>query len=268
MLSKAIIEKITKLGINFTELEAAIKAETETAITIPDGELMTADQLTARDANAKKNGIAEGKQAGIEIANKSFIEKFQLKDVTKTEQPDKIAEAVQAILSTGDSGLKDQIKALQTDKQTLESKLISLETEKKTIERNTSLLQKMPKNRLNVLNDSEYLSILAPMIEDIDGVLAIKVNGALLRDGKTQDLLSIDKAINTVFEQRGWVEKEATPVGGRGGKTETGTSGIKTLSEAKAQFVKENPDKNELSSDFSTYLSTITKDVADFDFSK
>lgn len=267
MLSKEIIEKITKLGLNYTELEAAIKAETETAITIPDGELMTAEQLTARDANAKKNGIAEGKQAGIEIANKSFIEKFQLIDVTKTDEPNKIAEAVQAVLATGDSGLKEQIKALQTDKQTLEGKLTSLETEKKTIERNTSLLQKMPKNRLNVLNDSEYLSILAPMIEEVDGTLAIKVNGTLLRDEKTKDLLAIDKAINTVFEQRGWVEKE-TPAGGRGGKTETGTSGIKTLSEAKAQFIKENPDKNELSSEFSTYLTTVTKDVADFDFSK
>jgi len=268
MLSQETINKITKLGINFTELEAAIKAETETALTIPEGELMTADQLTARDANAKKNGIIEGKQAGIEIANKSFIEKFQLKDVTKTAEPNAIAEAVQAVLATGDNGLKDQIKALQNDKQTLEGKISSLETEKKTIERNTSLLQQMPKNRLNVLNDTEYLSILAPMIEEVDGVLAVKVNGVALRDSKTQDLLPIDKAINTVFEQRGWVQKEVTPAG-RGGKTETGTSGgVKTLSEAKAQFMKENPDKNELSAEFSTYLTTVTKDVADFDFSK
>lgn len=267
MLSQEAINKLTKLGINFTELEAAIKAETETNITLPDGELMTSEQLSLRDANSKKNGIAEGKQAGIEIANKSFIEKFQLKDVTKTEQPDKIAEAVQSLLANGDNGAKEQIKLLQSKVSEFEGKITSLETEKKTIERNTSLLQKMPKNRLNVLNDLEYLSILSPMIEEVDGVLAVKVNGTVLRDEKTKDLLSIDKAINHVFEQRGWVEKEQAP-GGRGGKTDTGTSSIKTLSEAKAQFLKENPDKNELSSEFSTYLTTVTKDVSDFDFSK
>ena len=272
MLSKEVKDKLKKLGFNVDELETAIKAEAETDITVPEGELLTAEQLTARDKNnvneGKKAGIAEGKQAGIEIANKTLIDKFSLKDIAKTESPEKVAEAIHGAVTSGDSGLKEQIKALQADKQTLEGRITTLETEKKTIERNTNLMQQLPKNRLDKFTDSEYITIINTMIEEVDGKQVVKYKGEVLRDDKTKDILSVDKAIEKVFVDRGWVIDGQPAGGGRGAGDGHGGKGIKTMSAAKEKFSKDYPDKNELSPEFATFVAEIAKDSPDFDFGK
>ena len=274
MLTKETKDKLIKLGLNVEELETAIKADDEKTVKVPEGTLFNDESLTARDNNkieeGKKLGIIEGKTAGFEIANKVLISKFGLKDVKKDDAPEKVAEAITATIAGGDSGLKSQISELQKSVTDWESKYTGLEKEKQTIERNTQLLSILPKNRKSVLTDSEYLSLLSNNIEDMDGKLAVKLNGEVIRHEKTKDILPINEAIAKVFEARSWVEVEAPPAGGRGGKDTGGSggkTGIKTLSEAKKSFTDET-GKDPLNVDFATYLSGIVKDNQDFDYSK
>jgi len=273
MIKQEAKEALKLLGLNVDELIEAVKAEEEKEITIPKSQLFTEETLTARDANkiteGKKLGVEEGKRAGFDIANKLMIDQFGLKDVEKSAEPIKIVEAAKAALQTGDAGLKQQIELLKSSVTEWEGKYKTIESEKQKAERNSQLLGYLPKNRSSVLTDSEYINILQSNIEEVDGKLAVKLNGEVLRDEKTKDVLPLNVAIGKVFESRNnWLDTEANPKGGRGAGDVHGggTGGIKRLSQAVEKFKSENPDKTELSPEFTTYLAEATKDVKDFDF--
>ena len=273
MLKQEDKDKLKSFGFNVEEIETAVKSETEAVITIPVGTFMDEASLSARDANkiseGKTLGISEGKVAGFEIANKAIIEKFSLKDVKKSDEPTKIVEALHTQMGKGDEGLQGQINALLNDKTTLETKVLTLEGEKKTIERSTTLLGMLPKNRTSVLSDSEYLSLLNSNIEEIDGKMVVKLNGEVLRNGKTQDLLPLNEGIAKVFESRKWLDNEPTP--GRGGNNsqQQVIAGIKTLSGFNEAYIKAHEgEQNPLLSDEYRQAVVIAAKEPNFDMDK
>jgi len=269
MISQAQKDRLKELGFNVDELITAITSENETDIAIPNGTLFTDELLTSRDTNnfteGKKLGVTEGKKAGFEIANKTIIEKFGLKDVTKNDEPNKILDILNSQFSKGDEGLQGQIKALQADKTELENKVLSIESEKKAFERNTSILSMLPKNRASILSDTEYLDIVNKHITDVDGVSAITINGEVLRDKQSRNIVPLNDGITKLFTERKWIVEEQ-PTGGRGqGDTHRSVGGIKTLSQARETFLKDNPDKNEASPEFISYVKDIAQKTSDFD---
>jgi len=274
MLKQEDKDKLKSFGFDVDKLEAAFKAETETEITIPVGTFMDDASLTARDNNkiseGKTLGITEGKTAGFEIANKTIIEKFSLKDVKKSDDPTKIVEALHAQMGKGDEGLQGQINELLKDKTTLEATVQTLEGEKKSIEQNTSLLGMLPKGRSSLLFDNEYLSTVKQYIVDVDGVPAVKLDGVILRDGKTQALLPIQDGINKIFESRkGWLEVEGTP--GRGGGNTPGAGsaiGTKTLSSFNEAYIKEHGEGSMLSDEYRQAVVEAAKPGSGFDMDK
>lgn len=273
MLSQSAKDKLKSLGFDITELETAIKDEKEIDVKIPNGTFFTDETLTARDNNkiseGKTLGIAEGKTAGFEIANKLLIEKFGLKDVKKSDEPIKIAEALAVTVQSGDEGLKSQVKALQTDVQTWEQKYTQLETAKTTIERNTQLLGYFPKNRKDTLTDSEYLELISKNVEEVDGKLAVKINGEVLRDKKTRDIVELKEGVTELFKARNWVNDETQPAGGRGaGDNHGGRGGIKTYSAAREQYLKDNPESSETDPKFVAYVKEVATSTPDFDLDK
>lgn len=271
MLRQEDKDKLKSFGFDVDKLEAAVKSETGTEIVIPAGSFFTDETLSSRDSNkiaeGKVIGISEGKNAGFEIANKLLIEKFGLKEVKKSDEPNKIAEALQVQLGKGDEGLKGQIQELLKDKQTLSDTIAQTELKYKSLERNTSLLSKLPKNRSSILSDTEYLSLLNSNIEEIDGKIAIKLNGEILRDTQTQDLLSLDKGIEKVFESRKWIEEGNK--GGRGGGDGNNTTVVsaKTWSGATEAYVKEHGADSIATPEYRSHMETLAKDPT-FDVEK
>lgn len=272
MLSTASIESIKALGLDPEVLEQAFKSDVETDVIIPTGSFFTEETLIARDTNklteGKRLGIDEGRQAGFEIVNKMLIEKAGLKDIDKKEQPIKVIEAMVNVLSKGDEGMQGQIKALQSDKLGLETQIQTIQSEKKVFERNTTLLSLLPKNRTSVLSDSEYLNIINSNIEEVDGKLAVKVNGEIIRHPQTRDIVELNEGINQLFSSReGWLQK-ATGTGGRGGDDNHGAgSGIRTYSQAEAAYEKANGEGSALGIKFNAYIADLAKNK-DFDINK
>jgi len=276
MLKTTTIEKLKGFGLNVDQLVAAIKAPGEVDFEVPEVTTYTAEQLTARDENVKKDahrdGVAEGKNAGMEIASKTIAKSFNL-DATLIDfkNPEKVAEAVKATAQKGDSGLQEQVTLLQKniDQLTTEKDQLAKDFKQKAFE--TDLISSFPTNRSQVLNDSEYLLAIRANLqfEEHEGKMVVKKGGDILRDSKTQNPLAPKEAITSFFTERKWIS-EGTGNAGRGVGDKPGgqTGGIRTLKQAQETWDKEHPDKagNYISGEFSNYVAIVSKDVPDFNY--
>src|SRR6185312_4125715 len=172
MLKKETAEKIKSFGFDVDKLISAIKDEAEVDYTVPEVQVFTTEQLEARDTNTKaegkREGVAEGKTAGIEIAGKQIAKKFNLPDTVDKKNLDKVIEAVSANAAAGDEGLKEQIKLLQKDKVQLSF--------------DNTLISYFPAERDGSLEDSERLMLVkhALQFETVDGKQVVKKNGEVL----------------------------------------------------------------------------------------
>jgi len=269
MIKQEQLDKLKELGIDVQQLVEAYTAEQEQDITIPEGKLYKEADLEARDSNmrseGKRLGVQEGKDAMKEIANKMIFEKFGVKDLDKKEDISKVLDVAVETSSKGDESLKSQIKDLLSDKEKLEVELEKNNQEKERFSFRTTMLSNLPKNRSDILSDDEYISIIESNIEEIDGKKGIKLNGQVLKDDTTKEILSIDKGISRFFESRdGWLKKEEG--GGRGGQDDPRKSGggIKTYSQALEKFTKDNPDKDATSPEFTSYLTKVVREEPSF----
>ena len=271
MLKKETADKIKSFGFDVDKLIAAIKDETEVDYNVPEIQVFSATDLEARDLNTKaegkREGVAEGKAAGLEIAGKSIAKKFNLPATIDTKKLDSVIDAVSATVATGDTGLQEQIKLLQKDKETLLTEKESILKEKEALSFDTSLISYFPSNRDASLEDSERLMLVkhALQFETVDGKQVVKKNGEIIRNATTKDPLPVKDAINTLFTERKWV---TDGTGGRGGQDNThkGSAGLKTFSAAQAQWQKENPNGNPISPECTIYVGAIAKEATDFDW--
>jgi hypothetical protein len=270
MLSKATIEKICSLlKIKSTDLEEAIKKETEVDVKISeDLEVLTKDQLTTRDQTKYEDGKKVGKEIGVkEVREAAGLEEGLGKD------PKKIAEAIK------DAAIKDakiepdkkvaqlteQVAALQKDLTTKDAEIATAKQQSADAVLNAELIQHFPSNKLDILSNTELLTLIKTgyKFEDVDGKKIVKnAAGETIADKATHAPLPLGDAIGTIFKERKWINEGGTPPAGRGGGDNGGGTSITKLSELKSKYEKEGKGIN--GQDFMTELQQLQKDNKDF----
>jgi hypothetical protein len=267
-------DKLKKYGLDVDKLIDAVKADAEVDYAVADDVTVIKNtDLETRDNNnkatGKTDGEKEGEKKGKELAAKAFKKKFNLAETVPADI-DKVVEAVNTELAKGDDGLKQQVKLLQTDKETLAAQL---EQEKKTAKAATQdaqLISLFPSGRTEDLQDNERLVIVKNVLtfEEVEGKTVVKRNGEILRDATTKNPLDPKQAVSDYFTERKWVPEGNGGAGGRGGGNNPaggGTTGVKKYSQFKEKWMAENPGKNEISDEFVSAVNKHAKETTDFD---
>jgi hypothetical protein len=224
--SKITLQKLAAITkLKEEDISNAAKDEKEIDLAVPEGELFSTADLTARDENKKQEGITIGKEMGAkEVKKAAGLDEKSSKDPAKIFENIKEKVLAEAKIPPSEqvTQLNEQISLL---KKTLGEKDMEIESHKGvavTAARDRKLLSFFPTNRANVLSDDEYLTLIKANLnfEEKDGVLQVKKDGVLLRDPKTQDPLTAKDAITGIFSERsGWLNGETGAGGlGRGGK--------------------------------------------------
>jgi hypothetical protein len=276
MLKKADLQKLAKLAkIKETDLETAIKATEEVAVTIPDDlYVLTAADLEVRDTNTRNDGIKAGKEIGIkEVRTAAGLDESVGKDAGK------IATAIGAKAVTDAkiepdkkvTMLNQQVAELQKSVGDRDTEIAGLKKANEQSTLDTKILAALPKNRAGLLTDAQYLTLIKTerTFDVVDGNLVVKAGNDVVRDGSTKNPLALDKAIESLFSEKKWIDGAGGSggsggAGGRGGgdtntpgkftkrsevveahekagKKLTGQDGI-ALTEQLAQLKKDNPE--------------------------
>jgi hypothetical protein len=276
MLSTTDKKRIaTLLRIKDEDFEAAIKDEKEVALTISATlSVLEEAELTARDANK----IIEGKGEGETEAVKKFIKEVGKKMgfEPKGERLGELVTELQAkVNSTGDDKVKtlqDQVNLLTADKETLTTSLTKKDSEYKQARFDSDLIGHFPVSRTKDLTDQERLQLIKSNISFVEegGVFVAKKGNEILKDKNTHAPLPVNQVITDYFTERSWVDNVAGDKGGRGvGNSMVGsTAGIKNMSQAQAQYLKDNPGGNLISPQFSQYVGAIAKADVQFNMNE
>lgn len=271
MLKKDTIKELKALGFDVTKLETAIKAEDEVEFELPTINNLSEADLTERDkqviATAKPDILKEGKNTGIEIANKAIAKKFNLTDVD-TKDPDKIIAALEGSMAKGDAGVKERADLLLKDKERLENELATEKTNARSLQFDNELVGYFPTNRTADLSDRERLALIKLNLEfgEDNGVRVVKKDGQIMRDKTTQAPIAPKDAVNSLFTEKKWIGTGGN--GGRGGNDNLGGNGagIKKFSQAEAQYIKDNPNGSLMSPAFTNYVAAIAKESPEFSY--
>lgn len=222
MLKKSIAESLKVLGFDVEKLEAAVKAEEEVAVDIP--ELMPKAQATALANNlkaaARTEGFTAGKTAMSEILVKDLKAKmgleFEGKDVDTF-----VTEATKK-LSKSDDGIKKSLSDLQEKYKTdlaakdaligtKEQELFSLKTGAQVTKHWTKGTI-IPKHDLLTLFNTKYA------LKDEDGRTIVLENGQVLKD-EVQAPKTLE-AVSKEFYQT-YIKKDGMGGGDNGGGAAT-----------------------------------------------
>ena len=274
MLNTETIAKMAVLlKVPAADLTAAIKDEKEVAVEIQEElTVLTKTELETRDTSQKNEGIKTGKEIGAkEVRTAAGLDENAGKD------PKKIADAIIA-KAIGDAKIPANEKVTELTKQNelLNQKLTEkdgeIETERKKsaqVSTDRKILTAMPKNRVALFDDEEYLDIAKKSIKEVDGQLVVcGKDGEPIRDTKTTKPLDLNAGLLAVFTERKWLEKEGGgAAGGRGGKDEKGAAGVFTKkSEVIADFEKQGKSMNgEEGKEIVAKLAELAKADAGFD---
>lgn len=274
MLKKDLYTKIaTLLRVDATEFETALTSTEEVDLTIQDLHVLTPEELTTRDANAKKQGYNEGKTASLEMFVKETKEGLGLDFEGK--DPKKLIEAVQSkTLVEAKIEPNKKVEELQGIVSKLQGNLTTFETEKATLlgqieatKTDAKLLSLLPQNRLSILTDDEYLMSVKKEHEFVteDGKLVVKKNGEILRNATTQNPLEINEVIGGIFTERKWVAEAQGGQGGRGGQgSKGGTENVfLKVSEIEKKFKDEG--KSTLGQEFQDFVISAKKENPSLD---
>ena len=276
MLKKDTIEKVKALGFDVDKFLAAVKDEKEVDFDVPDIVPMTQAQIDARDAIK----IGEGKTAGEQTAREAFVKEVGTKlglTVKGTRIGDLVTEVQKGLNATGDEKLRtlqEQITGLTSDKEKLTGELTSEKSKTSQTLFNFELISHLPATRGKALRDDERVLMMTRDItfETVDGKRIAKRNGEVVKDPKTHAPLPVPDVVKAYSTERGWDKETAAPAGGgRGGANDSGaggggTAGMKKYSAVKDQWIKDNPEGNPLSPEFTDHVNKIAKETPGFDF--
>lgn len=272
MLKKADKLKLKAYGFDVDKLVAAITAEDEQDFAVPEIKTYSDEDLATRDENVKKEaekaGYEKGKGVGKELVRKDIIKKYSLTEVDEKDT-EKLFTALDKVVGGGDAATSERINLLQKDKEKLESDLLTEKENNAKVLFDTELISSFPSGRKTDMTDKDYLMLVKNNLEfgkDDAGLTFVKKDGQILRDTKTQGYIAPKDAVSSFFTERKFIsEKEP---GGRGGNDNPGGNGggIKTMTQAQDQYIKDNPAGNLLSPDFHTYVSQVAKDTTDFNY--
>lgn len=272
-LKKETLARIAaNLKIKESDLIDALSKPEEVDLTIPEITVFTAEELETRDNNmkttGKKEGEKEGEIKGKELAAKSLKKKFGIEGDEK--DLDKVVDAVNAKTATGDEGLKQQVQSLLKDKENLLTDLNAEKLKADTANFDVSLIGMFPKNRISSLKDNELLTLIKSELsfEKTETGTVVKRNGDVVKHPQTHAPLPLSDVISGYFDERKWISEEEG--GGRGGGPAPagGGKGIKTFSQAQTEWLKQNPDGNVMSPEFTEYVGEISKADPTFDMYK
>jgi hypothetical protein len=225
MLKKADLQKLAKLAkISETDLETAIKDAKEVDVTIPDDlTVLTTAELDTRDGNTRNEGIKAGKEIGIkEVRKAAGLEESVEKDPAKVASAI-VAKAVADAKIEPDKKvamLTEQITGLQKNLTDKDSEIGTLKKKVDEGSLDARILGALPKNRADMLSDSQYLTLIKSELsfDVVDGKLVVKKGTEVLRDGQTKNPLELDKSIEGLFTEKKWVSDGSGASGGAGGR--------------------------------------------------
>lgn len=286
-LKQADKDKLKALGI--TDVDAlinAIKADAEVDYMVPEGKIYTDAELTTRDANTGAGGRTEGEKAARGV----LVTELGKRIPGLTLKGERIGDLVTEITTFMQASATDQVKQLQqqnqaliADKTALETQVTESRTKAERIEFETSLMDLFPQNATKDLTPRERLTLIQAGMtfeKGADGQVIVKKGGVIVADDKTRAPLPAQKVLEGYFAERGWVAKDAGGAGGNGGKggggrggdgsdpSGGGGNGVKNMTQAKAQWKKENPDGDVNGPGFIKYVNAIAKGDATFDYNQ
>lgn len=267
MLDKEVIEKISGLlKIDGKTLAEAIANTAEVAIEIPDLTVFTAAEIATRD----KHKYEEGKTAGVDILIKDWKEKNGIEIDGK--DPVKFLDAYKA-KALKDANVEPDKKLAEAEKvaETLRANLAKAESERDAL--NGSMRSMQLQSRALAGVEADYLlskeKVLHLMtaegysLDEENGAVIFKQNGAPVRDHKTQDVLPASKVFEAFAVASNLAKTEPTPPRGRGaGSSKTPQSDPTSFSQLKEQWEAEGKSIN--SAEFSARAQELAKTNTDF----
>ena len=272
-IKKDDLEKLksTLKGIDVDKLIAAATTTDEQPFEVPELIVLTATEAETRDTNmkvaGKKEGETVGEGKGKELAAKALKKKFGIEGDEK--DLDKVVEAVNTKVATGDEGLKTQVQALLKDKETLTAQVAQEQGKSKAAMFDSTLIGMFPANRTTSFKDNELLNSIKGELtfEEVEGKTIVKRNGTIVTNPTTHAPLPVDEVIKGYFGERKWVTGEAGD-GGRGGGDNPpggGDAGIKNFTQAQTKWLADNPGGNVISPEFTKYVDDLSKADTSFD---
>lgn len=225
-LKQTTLQQIaTLLKIKPTDLETAIKAETEVDLVVDDKlQTFTAEDLTTRDANKYK----EGKTAGEEMLVKEIKRKHNIE--VDGNDPDKVVDAITK-KAVKDANIAPDAKVAEKDKtieqlrealKTKDTELSGLQTATAQAKKDAALLAMLPANRDDRFSNEQYLTLIKTEFDIVeqDGKQVVKniKTGEIVKNTKDFTPLAPSEVIKTHFESAKWIkEQQQQQPGGRGG---------------------------------------------------
>lgn len=259
MLKQETINKLAELAkVTPDQLSAAIKAETETDLTIPSGLIVLSEDERQTLAN---NEYKKGRQDGVEIKVKEVKEKLGLDFTGKSI--DALLEAHKAKVEADAKiepnqqvkDLQEKLQSVQNNYQALEQKLSEKDGEVQKVKVSTELIKNLPQGvtvgekliRLMELDGYSFKLIDKGLVAAKDGK---ELNDHLSNPMKVTDVLQSYAKENNLLA--------ATPAGGRGAGDAGGGAAVFTkLSEIKEHFTRQG--KSTLGTDFAAAVAEAAK---------
>lgn len=276
MLKQTDKDKLKALGLDIDAIVIAHADTAEKDITVPDGQLYTAETLATRDANLKLTHTKEGEKTGEEKALAIAIAEIN-KSTGLTLKADRFGDLAKQLKEH--MGKSDDEKSKAQAQQITDLLAAKTATEKErddakaaadTIKFNFQQFGNMPENRGKNFNENEYLNLLSLRGVEVktDGVYR---NGELMKDPATLGALNHKTAFSNLFTEFKWTaEAPAGAQGGRGGGNSGGSGQggkSRTMTEATEKWKAIDPNNtNALSAEFQTFLATETKDNPTFSY--
>lgn len=210
------------LKIDETKLKAAIADEKEVDLDVADGLVVyTAPELDT----FQKNKYEAGKKAGADLVISDLKKKHGVE--VAGEDPEKFVEGLtlkvkKEIETNPDERIKEKDKTIETHKKALKEaneRADRAEQEKQQYQGDSKLLSMLPNNRLDILNNEEYLTLVKSSIQlkTVDGKEVAVRGGQVLTDPKTLEPIAPADAIKTFFTEKRLVKPEEESIKGRGG---------------------------------------------------
>ncbi len=264
------------LKLDLATVEAAIAAEAETDMDIPDNLMvLTSDELGLRDKAKDKIGYDRGAEASIEMFVKSKKNELGLEfdgkdpgkllDTFKSKVLSDAKVAPNEVVVEKDSiiaGLRTNLATLEKEKNELGQTISQVKTE-------GAILRAVPANLVGVDAEEVLLTMRNKgfSFEEKDGAIVAKKNGELVANTAMQ-ALPITDVIKSYATERKWLAEEGAGAGadrtGRGGGSSKASTGAATkLSEAEKQWVESG--KNSGTADYQRHIESLVKENPSFD---
>lgn len=219
MLAANDIAKLKALGFDPDALTAAVKAEAETAITIPD--ILTREQASTLSTNMRKDGFEEGKLAMREILVKDIKQKTGL--TVESKELDPVLEALKATWGKPaanaelEKSLQDLQKKYTSDLAEKEALVKQKSSELFRLQLRQEAMRHLPEH--TVIEKDHILTLFTSQheVEQNEGSTLVKRNGQVLKDS-LQNPLSLEVAVKDFALQ--FAKKD-----GKSGDDDNGGSG-------------------------------------------